>query len=131
MANYHPIGSLPNIRIIFINFDLPSQRLISNLRSKPRPLLKLGNSHFLFHVPRIMRLVCPIVGLPYRVIFAFVIITLFRANVTAGLAGLFRELSVTVGILPATLDQKEFTTVSAPIWHIVLLDTVEEIIVQK
>ena len=75
-----------------------------------------------------MRLVCPIVGLPYRVIFAFVVITLFGADVTTGLAGLFWELSVTVGIVPTALDQKEFSAVSALIWHIVLLDAVEKII---
>ena len=121
---HHPVGLLPNIRIIFIIFDLSSQRPVPNLRSEPRPLLKRGNSHFLFHVPCIMRLVCPIVGLPYRVIFAFIVITLFRSNITTGLAKLFWELSVTVGIVLAALDQKEFTTVSALIWHIVLLDTI-------
>ena len=78
-----------------------------------------------------MRLVCPIVSLPYRVIFAFVVITFFRSNVTTRLAGLFWMLSVTVGIVPDALDQKEFFAVSALIWHIVLFDAVEEIIEQK
>ena len=122
---------LSDIHIVLLECYLPRQCIIPDFGSEPRPLLKLRNCHFLFHIPRIMRFISPIISLLHRIILAFVIISALRTNVTAGLAGLFPKFSVTVGIVPTALDQEEFTAVPALIWHIVLLNTVEEIIVQK
>jgi len=75
-----------------------------------------------------MSLVCAVIGLPYGIILAFVIITPLRTNVSACLVLLVRKRVITVGIIPCAVDQKEFIAVLAEVWDVVLLQSVEEII---
>ncbi len=122
---------LPNILIILLKRNTSRQRPISNFGGEPRPLLKLGNRHFLFHIPCVMGFVRAIISLPDRIVLAFFLITPFRTDIAAGLVRLVHKRLVAVCIIPRAADQKEFTAVLASVREVVLLQSVEEIIVQK
>lgn len=55
--------------LLFI-WDLFRNGLVPKRGRKARPLLKFRHGHFLFHIPGIVRLVCPVVGLPYDTLCA-------------------------------------------------------------
>ncbi len=75
---------LPNILIILLKRNTSRQRPISNFGGEPRPLLKLGNRHFLFHIPCVMGFVRAIISLPDRIVLAFFLITPFRTDIATG-----------------------------------------------
>ena len=75
MVLYHPVFLFADIGIILLIRYLPNKCFIQNFGGKPPPFLKLGNRHFLFHITSIMRLISPIISLPHRIIFAFLIVT--------------------------------------------------------
>jgi len=78
-----------------------------------------------------MRLVRTVVGLPHGIVLAFIIVTPLRANITAGFVRLVHKWLVAVCIVPRAANQEKFTTVLAEVCDVVLLQSVEEIIVQK
>ncbi len=86
---------------------------------------------FFFHIASVVRFVRSIVGPPNGIVLALVIVTPLRANIAAGLVRLVHERVIAVSIIPRPADQKELAAVLTEVWNVVLLQSVEEIIIQK
>lgn len=117
--------------VILLKRYLLGDGLVPKLAGEARPRLKFGNGHFLFHIPGVVRLICPIVGLPHGIGLAFVIVTLPRADVAAGLVRLVRQRAVAVAVIFSAADQKETAALLATVGEVVVLCAVEEIEKQK
>lgn len=128
MAIYH-LSFFPNIYIILLKRYLSRQCLIPNFGSESRPLLKFSNGHFPFQIPCIVNFICAIIGLPNRIVLAFLGVTMLRTNVPAGFVRLVGKRIIAICIIPTTANQKVFPTVLAAVRQIVLSYTVKEIIV--
>ena len=119
------------ILVVLLIRDLIGDGLVPQLRCHVRPLLKLCNGHFLFHIAGIVCLVCAVVSLPHRIGLAFVIISFPCAYIATDLAGLALDGTVTITEIFARTNQEEPSALLAPIREIIMFEAVEEIIKQK
>ena len=117
-----PYGS-----IILLKRYLFSDGLVPKLRSKARPFLKFGNGHFLFHISGVVRFICAVIGLPYGIGFAFVIVAFSGANIAASFVRFVRQWGVTVAVVLSSTDQKESAALLALVGEVVVLDPIEEV----
>ena len=128
---WYPSFLPANIGVILLIFNLTRKRFVAQFGREPRPFLKLSNRHFLFQIPRVMRFIGAVVGLPHRIVLALVAVTPPRADIAAGLVGVIGKRTVAVGIVSSAVYQKEFSAVLALVRKKIVLRSIEKIVVQK
>lgn len=67
-----------------------------------------------------MSFICAIIGLPNRIVLAFLGVTMLRTNVPAGLVRLVSKRIVAVCTIPTAANQEVFSAVLAEVRQIVL-----------
>ena len=113
--------------IILLKGYLFGNGLVPKLGGKARPLLKFGNGHFLFHISGVVRLICPVIGLPYGIGFTFVIVAFSGANIAASFVRFVQQWGVTVAVVLSSTDQKESAASLTLVAEAALIDSIEEV----
>ena len=78
-----------------------------------------------------MSFICSVIGLPDRVVFAFVIITAASTYIAAGFIRLVLQRCVAVAEIFSRMNQEKSTALLALIGNIILLYPVKKVIVEK